>query len=39
MARAFATLMARLGYQQWGVAGGDTGALVGRELGILAPAA
>jgi pimeloyl-ACP methyl ester carboxylesterase len=37
MARALATLMARLGYRRWGVAGGDTGALVGRELGILAP--
>lgn len=38
IARAFATLMERLGYQQWGAAGGDVGALVGRELGILAPA-
>jgi pimeloyl-ACP methyl ester carboxylesterase len=38
MARAFGMLMARLGYQRWGAAGGDTGALVGRELGILAPA-
>src|ERR1700744_3745101 len=37
MARAFATLMTRLGYEQWGVAGGDIGALAGRELGILAP--
>src|SRR3954453_8741923 len=37
MARAFAALMARLGYQRWGAAGGDSGALVGRELGILAP--
>jgi pimeloyl-ACP methyl ester carboxylesterase len=37
MARAFATLMTRLGYQRWGAAGGDAGALVGRELGILAP--
>ncbi len=37
MARAFAALMARLGYERWGVAGGDAGALVGRELGILAP--
>src|ERR1700759_1753350 len=25
MARAFATLMTRLGYEQWGVAGGDAG--------------
>jgi pimeloyl-ACP methyl ester carboxylesterase len=37
MAKAFALLMSRLGYERWGVAGGDTGALVGRELGILAP--
>ena len=37
MARAFATLMSRLGYHRWGAAGGDAGALVGRELGILAP--
>ena len=38
MARAFAVLMSRLGYDRWGAAGGDAGALVGRELGILAPA-
>ncbi len=37
MARAFAALMSRLGYQRWGAVGGDAGALVGRELGILAP--
>ncbi|OHV33825.1 MULTISPECIES: epoxide hydrolase family protein [Pseudofrankia] len=37
MARAFATLMDRLGYERWGAVGGDAGALVGRELGILAP--
>ncbi len=37
MARAFATLMTRLGYARWGAVGGDAGALVGRELGILAP--
>jgi pimeloyl-ACP methyl ester carboxylesterase len=37
MAKAFAALMARLGYQSWGAVGGDAGALVGRELGILAP--
>jgi pimeloyl-ACP methyl ester carboxylesterase len=37
MAKAFTSLMARLGYERWGVAGGDAGALVGRELGILAP--
>ncbi|HEY9243508.1 MAG TPA: epoxide hydrolase [Streptosporangiaceae bacterium] len=38
MALAFGMLMARLGYQRWGAVGGDAGALVGRELGILAPA-
>ncbi len=39
MARAFASLMQRLGYDgRWGAAGGDAGALVGRDLGILAPA-
>ena len=37
MAKAFAALMSRLGYAWWGAAGGDAGALVGRELGILAP--
>jgi pimeloyl-ACP methyl ester carboxylesterase len=37
MARALAALMTRLGYERWGAAGGDAGALVGRELGILAP--
>jgi epoxide hydrolase len=37
MARAFAALMARLGYERWGAAGGDAGALIGRERGILAP--
>jgi pimeloyl-ACP methyl ester carboxylesterase len=37
MAKAFAALMARLGYARWGAAGGDSGALVGRELGILGP--
>jgi len=37
MARALAELMTRLGYRRWGAAGGDAGALVGRELGILAP--
>jgi pimeloyl-ACP methyl ester carboxylesterase len=38
IAKAFAVLMSRLGYDRWGAAGGDAGALVGRELGILAPA-
>jgi epoxide hydrolase len=37
MAKAFAALMSRLGYPRWGASGGDTGALVGKELGILAP--
>jgi pimeloyl-ACP methyl ester carboxylesterase len=37
MAKAFAVLMSRLGYRRWCVSGGDTGALVGKELGILAP--
>src|SRR5450755_3404773 len=37
IAKAFAALMSRLGYARWGAAGGDAGALVGRELGILAP--
>src|SRR3954471_20922293 len=37
MARAFAALMARLGYERWGAARGDAGALLGRELGVLAP--
>jgi pimeloyl-ACP methyl ester carboxylesterase len=37
MAKAMASLLALLGYQRWGVSGGDVGALVGRELGILAP--
>ena len=36
-ARAFAELMTRLGYPRWGAAGSDVGALIGRELGILAP--
>jgi pimeloyl-ACP methyl ester carboxylesterase len=34
---AWDTLMKRLGYQRYGAHGGDAGALVGRELGILAP--
>jgi pimeloyl-ACP methyl ester carboxylesterase len=38
MARAFAELMSRLGYARYGAVGGDSGALVVRELGILAPA-
>lgn len=36
-AKAWDSLMKRLGYERYGSHGGDTGALVGRELGILAP--
>jgi pimeloyl-ACP methyl ester carboxylesterase len=36
-ARAWDTLMTGLGYEFYGAHGGDAGALVGRELGILAP--
>lgn len=36
-ARAWDTLMKRLGYTDYGAQGGDAGALVTRELGILAP--
>jgi pimeloyl-ACP methyl ester carboxylesterase len=36
-AAAWDTLMKGLGYQRYGAQGGDGGALVGRELGILAP--
>ena len=36
-AQAWDTLMKALGYQRYGAHGGDAGALVGRELGILAP--
>ena len=36
-AAAWDTLMNRLGYTRYGAQGGDVGALVGRELGILAP--
>jgi pimeloyl-ACP methyl ester carboxylesterase len=36
-AKAWDTLMHRLGYDEYGAQGGDIGALVGRELGILAP--
>ncbi len=37
-AQAFAALMRELGYSRYGVHGGDAGALVGREMGIAAPA-
>jgi len=36
-AKAWDTLMRRLGYTRYGAHGGDTGALVTRELGILKP--
>jgi pimeloyl-ACP methyl ester carboxylesterase len=36
-AQAWDTLMKGLGYERYGAHGGDAGALVGRELGILAP--
>lgn len=36
-AAAWDTLMQRLGYTRYGAQGGDVGALVGRELGILRP--
>ena len=37
VARAWAELMRRLGYERYGAQGGDTGALVSPELGRLAP--
>jgi hypothetical protein len=37
IARAFATLMDRLGYERYGAHGGDTGAIVSPELGRVAP--
>jgi pimeloyl-ACP methyl ester carboxylesterase len=36
-AKAWNTLMGRLGYKRYGAAGGDAGALVTRELAILNP--
>jgi epoxide hydrolase len=36
-AKAWNTLMTRLGYEHYGAAGGDAGALVTRELAILNP--
>jgi pimeloyl-ACP methyl ester carboxylesterase len=38
IAKAFDALMQGLGYDRYGAQGGDAGALVGRELGILRPA-
>jgi pimeloyl-ACP methyl ester carboxylesterase len=37
VARAYDTLMRRLGYQSYGIHGSDHGAMVARELGILNP--
>jgi epoxide hydrolase len=37
VAKAWDTLMSRLGYERYGAHGGDAGALVTRELGILKP--
>jgi pimeloyl-ACP methyl ester carboxylesterase len=37
-ARAWDELMTRLGYERYGSHGGDLGALISRELGILKPA-
>lgn len=37
VARAYDTLMRRLGYDSYGVHGSDNGAMVARELGLLAP--
>jgi pimeloyl-ACP methyl ester carboxylesterase len=37
IARAWAELMARLGYDRFGAQGGDVGALVGPQLGRVAP--
>lgn len=37
VAAAYDTLMRRLGYDSYGIHGSDNGALVARELGLLAP--
>lgn len=37
IARAWDTLMKRLGYARYGAQGGDLGSLLGRQLGVLAP--
>jgi microsomal epoxide hydrolase len=37
VARAWASLMARLGYQRYGAQGGDWGAIISRELGLADP--
>jgi epoxide hydrolase len=37
IARAFATLMERLGYDSFGAQGGDWGSYIGREVGLIVP--
>jgi microsomal epoxide hydrolase len=37
VARAWAALMSRLGYQRYGAQGGDWGAIISRELGLADP--
>ena len=37
VARAWATLMERLGYQRYGAQGGDWGSSISRELGVADP--
>ena len=37
VARAFATLMARLGYARYGAHGGDWGSRISRDLGVIDP--
>lgn len=37
IAKAFSELMARLGYQRYGVHGGDMGSLIGRQMGMADP--
>ncbi len=37
IARAWAALMERLGYQRFGAQGGDWGSVISRELGLTAP--
>ncbi len=37
IARAWAALMERLGYQRYGAQGGDWGSSISRELGLIAP--
>ena len=38
VAKAYDELMRRLGYAEYGIHGSDNGALIARELGLLAPA-